>query len=392
MANLQNIDLSVSENNQNKFTNILIGILVLLAAWMFYNNYIANQHKNNTQTSPKSQLYQETPVIAPTIPPQTFSNINENFYNESDNNIDNINNDNESFDNESFDNINNDNESFDNIDNHNEFFDNIDNHNESFDNIDNIEYFDNINDINGNIEPFINIDNNQVLENIHMTSNDNVEHFVNMNSDKYELTHNDSASPFSINNITPMVDEKTEIKTNCNIINSDIIKDYKKKYFGMYAHQMGCSGSEGCNQSTDANSMNFYTLEMNKNKSCSTCVMNQPILDRPKYDKLSKDIQAMDNDVLNQQQITQANISNFVNFENNVYQNSIGETQVDKMAEIRTNVGTCGLSEYGTTIAQVYDNLLSTVSGEKLNNSNPDPSTITGILDDSSYSNNFQSF
>jgi hypothetical protein len=385
MANLQNIDLSVSENNQNNFTNILIGILVLLAAWMFYTNYIANQHKNNTKASPKSQLYQETPVIAPTIPPQTFSNINENFYIESVDNIDNINNDNESFDN-----IDNDNESFDNIDNDNESFDNINNDIESFENIDNIEYFDNINDINGNIEPFINIDNNQVSENIHMISNDNVEHFVNMNSDKYELTHNDSASPFSINNITPMVDEKTEIKTNCNIVNSDIIKDYKKKYFGMYAHQMGCKGSEGCNQSTDANSMNFYTLEMNKNKSCSTCVMNQPILDRPSYNKLSKDIQAMDNDVHNQQQITQANISNFVNFENNVYQNSIGETQVDKMAEIRTNVGTCGLSEYGTTIAQVYDNLLSTVSGETLNNSNPDPSTITGILDDLSYSNNFE--
>ena len=235
---------------------------------------------------------------------------------------------------------------------------------EHYDNINDVEHYDNIND---------------------------VESFINMSSDKYDLIHDDSPSEFSINNITPMVDVQEGNKTNCNIINSNIINDYKKKYFSMYAHQAECNKTKDCNQSTDANSMNFYTLTMNQNKSCATCTKDQPILDRPTYNKLSKEVQDMDNDIIKQKKIRDGNVSNFVNFENNVYQNSVGETSVDKMAEIRTNIGTCGLNNYGTTIAQVYDNLLSTVAGETLYNGNQDPSTITGVLEDSSYSSNFES-
>ena len=336
MQNLENIDLSVSENNQNNFTNILIVIVICIAVWMIYNNYFSN--KNNKKETPSPVIYQETPVLAPTKIPESF-------------NLDNL--------------------------------ENI----KIIDDDEEIEYLDDDNEI----ENFENLDDDNEIENFENLDDNQIESFVNMNSANYELVHDDTPSPFNINNMTLMVDQETETKTNCNIVNSDLIKDYKKKYFGMYAHQMGCSGSEGCNQSTDANSMNFYTLEMNKNKSCATCVNSQPILDRPEYNKLSKDVQAMDNNLHNQQQITQANVSNFVNFENNVYQNSIGETSVDKMAEIRTSVGTCGLNDYGTTIAQVYDNLLATVAGEELYDGNKDPNMLGGILEDASFTNNYQS-
>jgi hypothetical protein len=61
------------------------------------------------------------------------------------------------------------------------------------------------------------------------------------------------------------------------------------------------------------------------------------------------------------------------------------------MAEIRTNVGTCGLKEYGTTIAQVYDNLLATAASESIYGDSNDFGMITGMIDDSSFSSAYQS-
>ena len=161
---------------------------------------------------------------------------------------------------------------------------------------------------------------------------------------------------------------------NCNIINSNIIKDYKNKYYQMYKHQIDCNKKNNlvntnnidCNQSTDANSINRYTLVMNNKKSCANCINEKKDYRKSMYSQLPDEVKNIDNEIYNKKKITSNNVSNFVNFENNVYQNSIGETSVDKMAEIRTNIGTCGLKDYGTTIADIYDNLLSTASGKKV--------------------------
>ncbi len=220
-----------------------------------------------------------------------------------------------------------------------------------------------------------------------------IESFVNMASDKYQLINDDSSSPFSINNFTPnMVSMEEGNKTNCNIVNSDIIKDYKEKYFSKYAHQVSCDKKEGCNQSTDANSINYYTLKTNKSKSCVSCTRDkEPMIERPVYNKLSREVQEMDDNIVRQKKIRDSNVSNFVNFENNVYQNSIGETQVDKMAEIRTNVGTCGLNNYGTTIAQIYDNLVGTISSDAVYKDMENPDLIKGVSEDLTYINHFES-
>jgi hypothetical protein len=84
-----------------------------------------------------------------------------------------------------------------------------------------------------------------------------------------------------------------------------------------------------------------------------------------------------------------ANVSNYVDFENNVMLNSTGgETQVDKLAEIRTCVsGTCGLSSYGKSIANVYDKLLDTPA--YTNRASCDPNAITGVLEDASMSSGY---
>jgi hypothetical protein len=65
-----------------------------------------------------------------------------------------------------------------------------------------------------------------------------------------------------------------------------------------------------------------------------------------------------------------------------------GETQVDKLAEIRTCVsGTCGLSSYGQNIASVYNKLLETPA--YTNRASCDPNAITGILEDATMSSGY---
>jgi hypothetical protein len=101
------------------------------------------------------------------------------------------------------------------------------------------------------------------------------------------------------------------------------------------------------------------------------------------YNELPESTKNEDKERKFHKKVTDANISNFVDFENNVYQNSIGETPVDKMAAVRTcETGTCGLRDYGVSIANVYDNLLSTPFSTDPKSC--DPSLISGILDDAS--------
>lgn len=107
------------------------------------------------------------------------------------------------------------------------------------------------------------------------------------------------------------------------------------------------------------------------------------------YEDLPEDVKQADANRKNQKNVSNANVSNFVDFENNVYQNSIGETSVDKMAEIRTcKSGTCGLRSYGKSIANAFDKLLDTPAYVNRNSCNPN--FINGVLEDAAYADNYQ--
>ena len=81
-----------------------------------------------------------------------------------------------------------------------------------------------------------------------------------------------------------------------------------------------------------------------------------------------------------QKKVTSNNIGNFTDFKNKINQNSIGETSVDKMAEIRgSENGTCGLRSYGKSIHNVYDKLMSSPSYDNKNTC--ELSKINGIYD-----------
>lgn len=108
-----------------------------------------------------------------------------------------------------------------------------------------------------------------------------------------------------------------------------------------------------------------------------------------KYEELSPDTIAADEQRLFQQNVSNANVSNYVDYNNNTMLNSTsGETQVDKLAEIRTCVsGTCGLDSYGKNIASVYNKLLETPA--YTNRASCDPDAITGILEDATMSSGY---
>ncbi len=111
------------------------------------------------------------------------------------------------------------------------------------------------------------------------------------------------------------------------------------------------------------------------------------------YDNLPESTRAADEQRMFQKEYTNANVSNFVDFENNVYQNSIGETSVDKLAEIRSGAcasGTCGLQSYGKSIANVFDKLLDTPA--YTNRASCNPNAITGILEDASSASGFADY
>ncbi len=115
--------------------------------------------------------------------------------------------------------------------------------------------------------------------------------------------------------------------------------------------------------------------------------------DMDAYDNLPEETKEADAQRMDKKNISDANVSNYVDFENNVYLNSIGETPVDKMAEIRTSEcksGTCGLQSYGKSIANVYDKLLDTPA--YTNRASCDPNAITGVLEDASYASGYADY
>ena len=215
---------------------------------------------------------------------------------------------------------------------------------------------------------------------------------------------------------------KDSEKVSCNMlgVNSDDMDNYKKKFYNMYAHQIECPTncalkadgmSKGCdigtkcglqancsNVNTDTSipdtfALNYLALDNANKKSCVTCnfkptknPLNREWMERdyPSYDGLPEDVKMADEARKKKMNLIDANVSNYANFKNNVYQDSIGESAPDRINEIRTcqdAYGTCGLKNYGTSIANAYDKLTANPSFTSRNDCNP--YQLTGILEDS---------
>lgn len=216
---------------------------------------------------------------------------------------------------------------------------------------------------------------------------------------------------------------------SCNMLGVDTEKmdDYKKKFYSMYAHQIECPSKcklGACGMGSrcgvkcptingtgpaipDTFALNYLALDNANKKPCVQCNfskttngLNREWMEKPQvqivseadvYAGLGKKTQIADEQRLKQMFKTSANVSNYVNFENNVYQNSIGETPVDKINEMRAcvdNMGTCGLKDYGDTIAHAYDKLLANPS--YTSRGNCDPYQLSGILEDSAPTDKFE--
>ena len=210
-------------------------------------------------------------------------------------------------------------------------------------------------------------------------------------------------------------------KVACNMlgVNSAAMDDYKKKFYTMYAHQIECPAkcglkadgmSKGCGMGTkcglgadcqnvntptsipDTFALNHLALSNANKKPCVTCnykptgnQLNREWMEQvaPSYDGLPEDIKIADEARLKKSNLIDANTSNYTNFKDNVYQDSIGESAADKINEIRTcqdAYGTCKLSDYGTSISTAYDKLMANPAYTSRNNC--DPYQLTGVLED----------
>lgn len=210
-------------------------------------------------------------------------------------------------------------------------------------------------------------------------------------------------------------------KVACNMlgVNSASMDDYKKKFYTMYAHQIECPAkcglkadgmSKGCGMGTkcglgvdcanvntptsipDTFALNYLALDNANKKPCVTCnfkpkgnQLNREWMEEvsPSYDGLPEDVRIADEARLKKSNLIDANASNYANFKDNVYQDSIGESAPDKINEIRTcqdAYGTCKLSDYGNTIAKAYDKLMANPAYTSRNDC--DPYQLTGVLED----------
>ena len=223
---------------------------------------------------------------------------------------------------------------------------------------------------------------------------------------------------------------------SCNMlgVNSANMDDYKKKFYSMYAHQIECPAkcgmkadgmSKGCGMGSkcgmglsephknsegnfirgpgcsnvntntsipDTFALNYLALDTANKKPCVTCnfkptsnPLNREWMERefPSYDGLPEDVKIADEARMKKMGLVDANVSNYANFKNNVYQDSIGESAPDKINEIRTcqdAYGTCSLKDYGSTIASAFDKLTANPAYTSRNNCNP--YQLTGILED----------
>jgi hypothetical protein len=207
----------------------------------------------------------------------------------------------------------------------------------------------------------------------------------------------------------------------CNMlgVNSANMDAYKKKFYSMYAHQIECPAkcglkadgmSKGCGMGSkcglgpncsnvntntsipDTFALNYLALDNANQKPCVTCnfkptsnPLNREWMEReyPSYDGLPEDVRIADEARLKKMSLVDANVSNYANFKDNVFQDSIGESAPDKINEIRTcqdAYGTCSLKDFGSSIATAYDKLTANPAYTSRNNCNP--YQLTGILED----------
>jgi hypothetical protein len=214
---------------------------------------------------------------------------------------------------------------------------------------------------------------------------------------------------------------------SCNMlgVNSAEMDDYKKNFYSVYSHQIECPKKCGMNELgqcgmgsacgvgkdcgnvrtatgiPDVFALNYLALDNNNKKSCVTCnykprdnelnrqwMADTNVFSDQSYYNLPEETKKQDIERFENMRKTDANVSNFVNFENNVYQNSIGLTQVDKIAEIRTSENpTCELKAYGNSISDAYDKLVATPTYTLKDSCVP--YTISGQLEDSMISSNY---
>jgi hypothetical protein len=217
------------------------------------------------------------------------------------------------------------------------------------------------------------------------------------------------------NQIEPNLLTQPENITTNNVINTpdkspnfldvkpEDLNEFAKNNYSLYAHQITCPNkcnlkvSNPCNKNNypDITLMNKNVLEDINNKSCVTCTKN-PILDRINRNYNIDSENELSNAVINediqrveQKKVSFNNLDKFTNFQNEVYQNSIGETPVDKMAAVRTSQSeTCGLKAYGRKIQDVYNNLMGSISYD--NRYDLETSKPVGILEDQSNTNIYE--
>ncbi len=238
----------------------------------------------------------------------------------------------------------------------------------------------------------------------------------------------------NVNNVNKTADGSTKLmnqvgfldgeKVSCNMLGVDTanMDSYKKKFYSMYAHQIECPSkcamkangmSKGCGMGSkcglgegcsninsdtsipDTFALNYLALDNANKKPCVTCnfkprtnPLNREWMERdyPSYDGLPEDVKIADEARMKKMGLIDANVSNYTNFKNNVYQDSIGESAPDRINEIRACQdanGTCGLKDYGSSIATAYDKLTANPSYTSRNNC--DPYQLTGVLEDSAY-------
>ena len=233
----------------------------------------------------------------------------------------------------------------------------------------------------------------------------------------YELITNQSDSNLSIDseNNYNIEDNKlqninsensindTDMSYNLLNLNPENMDNFTKNNYALYAHQITCpnkcnlKANGSCNQTNypDITLIGNNTLKNNNNKECVSCT-RKPIINKinRNYDidndsNLFESAMNEDADRIEKKKVTFNNMDKFTNFQNEVYQNSIGETPVDKMAEIRTcGTGTCGLKSYGKSIQNVYNNLTNTISyNDRHNHEILNP---MGVLEDQSNTNIYE--
>lgn len=271
---------------------------------------------------------------------------------------------------------------------------------------------------------------NKKMENIQKI-NDLSETLIDTPLSQYSMDFSNSNNSDNSNNANKTANGSTQWmnqigfldgeKVACNMlgVNSASMDDYKKKFYTMYAHQIECPAkcglkadgmSKGCGMGTkcglgadcanvntpnsipDTFALNYLALDNANKKPCVTCnfkpsgnQLNRQWMEEisPSYDGLQEDIKIADEARLKKSNLINANTSNYANFKNNVYQDSIGESAPDRINEIRTcqdAYGTCKLSDYGNTISQAYDKLMANPAYTSRNNC--DPYQLTGILED----------